>query len=176
MNTKSFFIQKFLYGYLGRRKIMYDVMEASCEKTHQHFMKINKIQKNHFQRILKRQYALHKIKVAAAKKKKAEADALKKKKGKGKKRSATMAKTQPTGALTALGKTGGTNNVTLGTGECLDISLGQGGDTMNTNEEGAEPQEGEEDENNNDDLEREGAIPEEGEEQENQDQDEENKA
>lgn len=43
MNAKSHFIQKFLVGYLARRKIMYDVMEASCEKTHQHFMKINKI-------------------------------------------------------------------------------------------------------------------------------------
>lgn len=120
---------------------MYDVMEASCEKTHQHFKKINMIQKNHFQRILKRQYALHKIKVAAAKKKKAEADALKKKKGKGKKRSSTMSKPMTTGALsTSLGKTGGAGNVTMGTGECLDISLGQGGDTMNTNgEEGAEP-------------------------------------
>lgn len=87
-----------------------------------------------------------------------------------------MAKTQPTGALTSLGKSAG-GNVTMGTGECLDISLGgQGGDTMNTTgEEGGEPMDGEEDENNNDDLEREGAIPEEGEEQENQDQDEENK-
>ena len=88
-----------------------------------------------------------------------------------------MAKTQPTGALSALGKTGGAGNVTMGTGECLDISLGPGGETMNPpGEEGAEPQEGEEDENNNDDLEREGAIPEEGEEAENQDQDDENKA
>lgn len=42
-DSKTFFIQKFLKGYQARRKIMYDVMEASCEKTHILFMKIDKV-------------------------------------------------------------------------------------------------------------------------------------
>jgi hypothetical protein len=79
------FIQRYLKGYQARRKTLYLIMNHKADLLHEDFWRIDLIQKNHFQRLIRRawkQYLWNKAEKLRKKKEKAKKNKGKKKKKK----------------------------------------------------------------------------------------------
>ena len=73
MKTKAaLLIQKVMHGYQARRKAMYLILDQKTEIMNEHFWRIDKISRAHFQRMIRRAWLNYKWNKAEKKRKKAE--------------------------------------------------------------------------------------------------------